>query len=129
MHPNEALVRDYIDAGKQGDYDAIRAIMHEDVVMHFFGRNPVAGTHRGREETWASTTEEWEPRQLQFEILEVNDIVVNDERAVLIMDVRISGPEKSVDLHRVDVYRIEDGRIVELWVYDHDQYALDELFD
>lgn len=127
-HPNVTLVNRYLEAGPAGDLDTLREIIHEDVVMHFFGDNPVSGVHRGREDAWDRMNEEWGSRNLQFEIVEVQDVVANDERAWLLMKVRISGPDASVDLNRVDVYRIVDGRIVELWVYDDDQDAIDELF-
>jgi ketosteroid isomerase-like protein len=125
---NEALIRKYVAAGKAQDTDTLRTILADDVVMHFHGRNALAGANKGREATWTKLGEVWGPLKLEFKILKIQDLLVNDNRAVLLMKVRISSPDGIVESNRVDVYRIVDGKIVELWVYDDDQYAVDALF-
>jgi len=36
---------------------------------------------------------------------------------------------RAIEIDRVVIYRIEDGRIAEIWVRDWDQYGYDELFE
>ena len=43
-----AVVRRYADAWAANDLRAIVDCYHDDVVFHYFGRNPLAGTHRGK---------------------------------------------------------------------------------
>jgi hypothetical protein len=33
-----------------------------------------------------------------------------------------------LDIRRANVYRVRDDRIVEIWIFEHDQYAVDEWF-
>ena len=44
---NEAVVRRYCDAWSRGDLPAIVDCYHEELVLHYFGRSPLAGEHRG----------------------------------------------------------------------------------
>jgi hypothetical protein len=32
-----------------------------------------------------------------------------------------------VEVRRANVYRVRDGRIAEIWIYEADQYEVDEL--
>ena len=36
--------------------------------------------------------------------------------------------ERSLTFHRLGVYRIAGGEIVEMWSHDYDLYALDEFW-
>ena len=44
-----AIVRELLDALERSDVAAIAGLLTDDVVYHFPGRSPVAGTYQGRE--------------------------------------------------------------------------------
>ena len=43
-----AVVKRYAEAWVANDLRAIIESYHDDVVFHYFGRSPLAGTHRGK---------------------------------------------------------------------------------
>ena len=63
-----------------------------------------------------------------FENLGVDDILASDTHAASLVRWRVHRGERTLEIDRVVVYRIEDGKIAEIWVRDWDQYAYDELF-
>jgi hypothetical protein len=64
----------------------------------------------------------------KFENLGIDDILASDTHAASLVHWRVTRNDRTIDIDRVVVYRIEDGKIAEIWVRDWDQYAYDELF-
>jgi len=44
----EKIVRRYAEAWSQGDFKAIVDSYHDDMTLHYFGHNPMAGDHVGK---------------------------------------------------------------------------------
>ena len=61
-------------------------------------------------------------------MVEVHDVLVGAEHAVAWVEERAVRGERSLEFDRVNVYRLEGGRITEIWSYDSDPYALDEFW-
>ena len=62
------------------------------------------------------------------ELAEVHDVLVGSEYAVALVKERAVRGERSLEFERVNVYRLRDGKIIEIWSYDSDPYALDEFW-
>ena len=45
MHPNELMARNEIELIQAGDWDAVDRLYTDDMVIHYPGRNPLAGSH------------------------------------------------------------------------------------
>jgi len=74
------------------------------------------------------TTRESSRTPGKFENLGIDDILASDTHAASLVHWRVTRNDRTIDIDRVVVYRIEDGKIAEIWVRDWDQYAYDELF-
>jgi hypothetical protein len=61
-------------------------------------------------------------------VLGVDDVLVSERHAAVLVHWRLSRGDRSIDVDRVVIYRIEHGQFVEIWVRDWDQYGYDELF-
>jgi hypothetical protein len=60
--------------------------------------------------------------------LELIDMLVSDERVALLVRERFDdGGGPALEIRRANVYRVKDGRIVELSIFEADQYVVDEL--
>ena len=55
--------------------------------------------------------------------------MASDTHAASLVHWRVTRGDRTIDIDRVVVYRIDDGKIAEIWVRDWDQYGYDELFD
>ena len=119
------VMRRYVAAMEAGDRETAFGFYAEDLVAHVPGRSAFAGELRGRDAFVAYIREV----VARFERVEVElvDVLAGDERVALLLHERLGGPDGDVEIRRANVYRVRDGQIVELWIFEHDQYAVDEL--
>jgi ketosteroid isomerase-like protein len=129
MHPNAELVHDYMGAWERGDIDAVREYYTDDLVFHFPGRSALAGDYHGREGFFDDFGGKVAALGARQEVLGVDDVLASDDRAMAIVRERYERNGKEpLELSRVGIYLIRDGKIAELWVRDDDQYAVDAFF-
>jgi ketosteroid isomerase-like protein len=120
MTPVE-LMRDYIACAHRGDFA-------DDVLLRIPGKSAMAGEHRGREvarryiETARALSRE---HDVEVEVL---DMLVGEERVALLVTERFHTADGPVVIRRCNVYRWEDARIAEIWIFEADQHAVDALF-
>ena len=55
-------------------------------------------------------------------------MLASEERVALIVRERFSRPEGAVEIRRANVYRLLGDRIAEIWIFEANQYEVDELF-
>jgi ketosteroid isomerase-like protein len=115
----------YLAAMQAGDRETAFGFYAEDLIAHVPGRSAFAGDLRGREAFIGYIR----GVVARFERVEVDliDMLVGDERVALLLRERLGGPDGDVEIRRANVYRVRDGRIIEVWIFEHDQYAVDEL--
>jgi ketosteroid isomerase-like protein len=115
----------YLAAMQAGDRETAFGFYAEDLIAHVPGRSAFAGDLRGREAFIGYIR----GVVARFERVEVDliDMLVGDERVALLLRERLGGPDGDVEIRRANVYLVRDGRIVEVWIFEHDQYAVDEL--
>jgi ketosteroid isomerase-like protein len=127
-HPNIDLMKRYSAALQAGQAAEALPFYAEDLVLHIPGRSRHAGTYRGQEAVLEYYTRVFRDTEGRFEVLGVDDILASDRHAAVIVRWRLGRGDRSIEIDRFVVYRIEDGRIAEIWVRDLDQYAYDDLF-
>jgi len=113
----------YASAWLAGDRAALAACYHEDFTLHYFGRNPLAGDHRGKMASLAILAEV--TRRTNRKLLAVIDIMAGPERGALLVRERFERDGKIAELERLLVYAVRDGLLGECWVYDQDQALVD----
>jgi len=118
----------YRAAAQRGDWDTAFAFFAPDLRFRIPGRSPFAGEHRGRE---AAMRYIERARALSSEHdveVEVIDTLVSAERVALVVREWLHLKTGTVEINRANVYRIVGGQIVEVSIYEADQYAVDALF-
>jgi uncharacterized protein len=126
MAPTD-LMRRYVDAARSGDWETASGFFAEDIALHIPGRSPFAGEHRGRDVAMAYI-ENARALSRDHEVeLELVDMLASDERIALIVRERFALDGRVVDIRRANVYRVRGEEIVEIWIFEADQYAVDEL--
>jgi ketosteroid isomerase-like protein len=123
-----AEVKDaYLAAARAGDFEAAYQLYAEDVVGHVPGRSSRAGELRGR----AAVREYIEAARAVSQghdvELEVVDVLSSQDRFAFVLVERFHLGDRTVDIRRANVYRVDGGRIAEVSIYEGDQYAVDEL--
>jgi ketosteroid isomerase-like protein len=126
-HPNAQLAREAFDAIGRGDVEWLAAHMHDDVVFHQGGRFPTAGTYVGRDAVFAHMMEFFELVDFSMKT-EVQDVTASDEHAVSLVRVSIDYQGRHLDFDEAHIWRVRDGKTVEMWGVPKDPYAVDAFF-
>lgn len=121
---NTSRVRAYMDAFLDGDIDTARAFLADDVTLNVPGRNPLSGRYEGIEAAcgFLQQMKDMTRGSLQFDIV---DVLANNQHVVVLFKPSASRPGKSWDSSAITVYRLSDGAIHEITVFQHDLYAFD----
>ena len=122
------IFKQYIEAFERKDWDAATAFWAEDVVLHVQGRNPLAGDFFGKQAFLEYHKRLFAELDGTIELVEVREVLLGTEHAVALGKERAVRGERSLEFDRVNVYRLRGGKIVEIWSYDSDPYALDEFW-
>jgi ketosteroid isomerase-like protein len=121
------LMSNYLAAARRGDWDAAFGYFAEDIEFHIPGRSSFAGTLRGKAaaaDYIQSIRDHYGDGQIEVELV---DMLVSDERVALLVRERFLGQGPPVEIRRANVYRVRGEQIVEIWIFEADQYVVDEL--
>jgi ketosteroid isomerase-like protein len=126
MTPRE-LMTDYLAAAKRGDWDTAFGFLADDLLIHIPGRSAFAGQRFGKEavvDYITSIRERYRDGAIELELI---DMLCSDERVVLLLRERFHGEGEPIEIRRANVYRVEDEKVVEVSIFEADQYVVDEL--
>lgn len=126
MEPIEVM-RSYLGAMRAGDREAAFDHYADDVVGYVPGRSALAGTRRGRAAVEAYIREAIARAGGEVS-LELVDTLVGEEHVALLLHEHLGSGENALELRRANVYRIRDDKIVEIRIFEADQYAVDAWF-
>jgi ketosteroid isomerase-like protein len=124
MTPVE-IVRRYADAWAAGDAATLVPLYHDDIVLHWFGQNPLAGDHIGKPAALAALgqmiarTKRGAP--------EIHDVLGSDTHAAILAQENWMEGDTPVTINRVLIFHVRDEKLSECWVYDEDQRMVDAL--
>jgi uncharacterized protein len=118
----EALGR-YASAWLAGDRAALADCYHNDFTLHYFGRNPLSGDHRGKVAALAVLAEV--TKRTSRKLLAIVDVMAGPEHGALLVRERFERDSKTAEVERLLVYTVRDGLLSECWVYDQDQALVD----
>ena len=118
------VLREYADAWLAADLERILGAYHDDVVLHYMGESPLAGTHTGRDAAFAALGQA--SQRSARRLIEVEDVLVGDALGAILAVEELGDPPRRV--RRVLLYRVLDGQLRECWLYDEDQRFVDALW-
>lgn len=117
----------YVAAVRRSDWEAAYRLFADDVVGHVPGRSALAGELRGRDAVIAYVEgARAKSRGAEVEV-ELVDTLSSEERVMLLVRERFARDNGIVEIGRANVYTVDDGAIAEVWIFEADQYAVDEL--
>lgn len=123
---NLAAVRRYCEAWSSANFAAFRDCYHDDFMLHYGGNNPFSGDHAGKAralEVLAEVT-----RRTRRKLLGIVDVMAGAARATVIVRESFEKNGKRVELERVLVYTVKDGKLHHCWLFDSDQKTVDRFF-
>lgn len=125
QHPNIDLVKGLYAAYLGGDREHVVAALAPDIRWHNSGFDALAGTLEG---VPAVLDYLMGQDHLEDYRLELVDMLASDERVAIV--ARSSGRvgDRALTNDFVQVIRLQDARVAEVWNYTWDQRAVAELF-
>jgi ketosteroid isomerase-like protein len=123
---NHGVVEAYARAWEAGDVSTLVGLYHDEFVLHYFGRSPLAGDHVGKPAALAALAK---VQQLtNRKLIQVHDVLSGSEHVALLAREQWTRDGKTLDVRRVLVYHIREGKLSECWLYDEDQRSVDEFW-
>jgi ketosteroid isomerase-like protein len=123
-HPNIDLIQRLYAAFGSGDLDAVTTAMSPDIRWHNSGTDWTAGTLEGIPAVVGYLTADNHVAESTRDVL---DILTSDERVAVVARGRARRGDTWQDLDVVQVLRVEDGRVAEVWNYFWDQNGIAEF--
>ena len=124
--PQEAggTLRAYADAWLAGDLEQVLGSYHDEIVLHYMGESPLAGTYVGKEAVFAVLGQA--SYRASRKLIEVEDVLVGEHLGALLAIEDLGEQPRRV--RRVLLYRVQDAKLRECWLYDGDQRFIDGLW-
>jgi uncharacterized protein len=120
------LVADYLAAAKRGDWEDAFGYFSDDILIHIPGRSEFAGDHRGKDAA-VGYIQTMRDRYREGKIeLELIDMLASEKHVALLVRERFHGSGRPIEIRRANVYRVCGDRIVEVSIFEADQYLVDE---
>jgi uncharacterized protein len=122
------LITQYLTAARAGDWDTAFGYFADDIVFRIPGRSRFAGERRGKEpavEYIQSFRDHYGEGDIEVELI---DMLASDDRVALLVRERFLGDE-TIEIRRANVYRVRDGAIAEITIFEGDQYTVDALME
>ncbi|ATA55072.1 ketosteroid isomerase [Variovorax boronicumulans] len=120
-----AVVQRYAQAWAANDLKAIVDCYHDEVVFHYFGRSPLAGTHRGKAACLAVLKQVKE--RTNRRLVAIRDVLAGEHFGLIVAVEQFEHQGRPVELERQLRYAVKDGKLSECWIYDEDQRWVDEV--
>ena len=125
----DQVMQEYAAAWSRGEPESAFAFYAEDVVMRLPGRSALAGEHRGKPAVVEAITALLARTDGLPVTVEVLDRLVSENAVALMLREVASRGEQTLELRRVNVYRVRDGQITDIDIFEADQYEVDAFFD
>ena len=125
---NIAVANSYFTAVQTGDLEALGALVAPDVVWHQPGDNQFSGTHESAQAVFGMIGGMMQDTQGSFVVKQNGDIMANGD--LVSVEVAFSGKKgnASIDMTGHDLFKIKNGKIVEVWLFSQDQKAEDAFW-
>lgn len=118
------VLRSYADAWLAADLERVLDAYHDEIALHYMGESPLAGTHEGRDAVMEVLGQA--SFRASRKLIEVEDVLVGEHLGAILAIEDLGEPPRRV--RRVLVYRVDEGKLRECWLYDEDQRFIDQLW-
>lgn len=117
---NIDIAKAYITAVQTGDQAAMGNLFQPDVVWHQPGDNRFSGTKNGMAELGPMLGGMMQVSEGTFGITKAHRYLANADLVVVEIEFAAKRDGAAMDQPGIDILRIKDGKIVEVWLFSSD---------
>jgi len=121
----ETIVREFLAAVQQVNLEKIGAILHPEVKWHVPGNNRFSGMKHSAAEVFQMVGGMFEASQNTFTLAEIKVVSVNGNKTACLLRFTATRNGVTLDTDNIDVYTVEDGKIVAVEAFATDVAAED----
>ncbi len=121
---NLEAVRQAFEGIGSGDWDAVRAVVSEDVVWHLPGDSKISGDAVGIE-AWAAKLQRLFASGLNVELL---NVMAEGDQVITVQRNSASASDGELDILVLNLFTLADGKLSRMQTFPGDQYALDAFW-
>ncbi|WP_329416633.1 nuclear transport factor 2 family protein [Streptomyces sp. NBC_00704] len=125
---NVDIAREYFQAVQKGDLARVGGLLDEEIVWHQPGANRFSGEHKGHDAVFAMLGGMMAASQGSFAIDAIHALMGNGDTVAASIHFAGRREGASMSMDGVDVLRLQDGKIVEMWLFSADQDAEDAFW-
>ena len=126
---NINTVQKYFDSLAKGDLETLGSLFAEDVIWHQPGQGKLSKTYKGKNEVFGLFGQFMEISQGSFRIDSVGHIMANENFVSTTLHFSAKKANgQSISMDGVDLMKIENGKIKEVFLFSADQPAEDAFW-
>lgn len=125
---NIKIVRDYFDAVSKSDLAKLPELLSDTLVWHQPGSSDLSGTYNGRDAVFGLIGKFMERSHGTFKFDSIGNILGNGDLVAVTLQFSGKTDSKSMSMAGIDVLRIENGKIQEVWLFSDDQASEDAFW-
>jgi len=118
---NKEVVEAYFNCLAKGDLDHLAQLMSDEIIWHQPGKSELSKTYHGKQELFGLFGQFMNISQGSFKIDSVKSIMSNGDLVTADLHFSAIRPGKSMAMQGVDLMKIQNGKIKEVWLFSGDQ--------
>jgi ketosteroid isomerase-like protein len=111
------VVSEFVQAVQQVNQEKLAALMHPSIQWDQPGNNRFSGLKTSSAEVFQMVGGMFEVSQNSFALTDIKILAVNGNSAACALHFKASRPGAELDTDNIDVYTVEDGRIIAARIY------------
>lgn len=123
-----ATAKSYFAALQTGDMAKLDALLADDIVWHQPGQNPFSGRQEGKAAVYKMIGGMMTATRGSFAITRTTSFANNGGLVAVTIEFAAQAPSGEMQMTGVDLLRIEQGRIKEVWLFSSDQTEEDRFW-
>lgn len=126
---NIATVQKYFDSLQSGDFETLGNLFADDVIWHQPGSGKLSKTYYGKQEIFGLFGRFMEISQGSFKINSVGHIMANGNLVSSTLHFSAKKTNgQSIAMNGVDLMKVENGKIKEVFLFSENQAAEDAFW-
>ncbi|WP_089783644.1 nuclear transport factor 2 family protein [Chitinophaga sp. YR573] len=128
---NEAthVVNEFLSAVKRVDTEKLGELLHPDVEWKQPGNNSISGIKRSRNEVFQMVGKMFELSANTVKLTDIKSISANGNKVACLLHWNATHPAGAIlDVDNIDVYTVEDGKIVRAEIFTVDEAGEDQFW-